>query len=147
MGWMIGVRFSAGARNFSLHHRVQNSSGAHSASYPMRTRGSFTGGKAAGAWRWPITSIECRAQECVELYLHPLSTSLWRRTFLQLYLYFHSSRCNVQLPVFINEVLTTELCVGTFHSGVEDGIFCSEWPNRRGFFSTSFHNAPLVKSA
>jgi hypothetical protein len=43
------VRFPAGAGNFSLHHRVQNGSGAHPASYPMGTRGSFSGGKAAGA--------------------------------------------------------------------------------------------------
>jgi hypothetical protein len=35
------VRFPAGAGNFSFHHRVQNSSGAHPASYTM--------GKAAGA--------------------------------------------------------------------------------------------------
>jgi hypothetical protein len=42
------VRFPAGARNFSLHHRVQNGSGAHPASYPMGTRGSFRGSKAAG---------------------------------------------------------------------------------------------------
>jgi hypothetical protein len=35
--------------NFSLHHRVQNGSGAHPASYPMGTRGTFNGGKAAGA--------------------------------------------------------------------------------------------------
>jgi hypothetical protein len=43
------VRFPAGAGNFSLRHRVQNGSGAHPASYPMGTRGSFLGGKAAGA--------------------------------------------------------------------------------------------------
>jgi hypothetical protein len=43
------VRFPAGAGNFSLHHRVQNSSGTHPASYPMGTRDSFPGGKAAGA--------------------------------------------------------------------------------------------------
>jgi hypothetical protein len=42
------VRFLAGAGNFSLHHRVQNSSGAHPA-YLMVTRGSFPGVKAAGA--------------------------------------------------------------------------------------------------
>jgi hypothetical protein len=41
------VRFPAGAGNFSLHHRVQNGSGAHPVSYPMDTRGSFAGGKAA----------------------------------------------------------------------------------------------------
>jgi hypothetical protein len=38
------VRFPAGAENFSLHHRVQNGSGTHPASYPMGTRGSFPGG-------------------------------------------------------------------------------------------------------
>jgi hypothetical protein len=43
------VRFPAGAGNFSLRHRVQNGSGAHPASYPMGTRGSIPGGKAAGA--------------------------------------------------------------------------------------------------
>jgi hypothetical protein len=42
------VRFLAGAGNFS-QHRVQNGSGADPASYPMGTRGSFLGGKAAGA--------------------------------------------------------------------------------------------------
>jgi hypothetical protein len=43
------VQFPPGAGNFSLHHHVQNGSVAHSASYPMGTRGSFPGGKAAGA--------------------------------------------------------------------------------------------------
>jgi hypothetical protein len=43
------VRFPAGAGNFSLHHRIQNGSGAHPASYPMGIRGSFPGGKATGA--------------------------------------------------------------------------------------------------
>jgi hypothetical protein len=42
------VRFSAGAGNFSLHRPVRNGSGVHPA-YPMGTRGSFPGGKAAGA--------------------------------------------------------------------------------------------------
>jgi hypothetical protein len=51
------VRFLSGAGNFSLHHCVQNDSEAHPASYPMGTRGSFPGGKAAGAWSWPLTSI------------------------------------------------------------------------------------------
>jgi hypothetical protein len=52
MGWTIGVLgfdswWEAG--NFSFHHRVQNGSGAKPASYPMGTRGSFPGHKAAGA--------------------------------------------------------------------------------------------------
>jgi hypothetical protein len=43
------VRLPAEAGNFSLHHRVQNGSGAHPASHPMGTWGSFPGDKAAGA--------------------------------------------------------------------------------------------------
>jgi hypothetical protein len=43
------VRFPAKAGKFSLHHRVQNDAGAHPASYPMGTGGSFPVGKAAGA--------------------------------------------------------------------------------------------------
>jgi hypothetical protein len=43
------VRFPVGAGNFSLHHRVQNGSGAHPASYSMGSRGSFPGRKAPGA--------------------------------------------------------------------------------------------------
>jgi hypothetical protein len=50
-------RFPEVAGNFSLHQRVQNGSGAHPASYPMSTRGSFPGCKAAGAWNWPLKSI------------------------------------------------------------------------------------------
>jgi hypothetical protein len=42
------ARFPAGAGNFSLQHNVKNGSGAHPASYPMGTRGSFSGGKSAG---------------------------------------------------------------------------------------------------
>jgi hypothetical protein len=43
------VRFPVGAGNFSIHRRVQNSSGAHPAFYTMGSRGSFPGGKAAEA--------------------------------------------------------------------------------------------------
>jgi len=46
---MSGVRFPAGAGNFSLRHRVQNGTGSHPASYPMGIGDSFPGGKAAGA--------------------------------------------------------------------------------------------------
>jgi hypothetical protein len=42
------ISVPAGAGNFSLHHRVQTGSGAHPASYPTGTRGSFPGAKAAG---------------------------------------------------------------------------------------------------
>jgi hypothetical protein len=40
-----GVRFPAGAVNFSLLHRVQTGSGAYPSSYPMGTRVSFSGVK------------------------------------------------------------------------------------------------------
>jgi hypothetical protein len=39
------LRFPARAGNSSLHHRVQNGSGAHPASYPMGNGGSFPGVK------------------------------------------------------------------------------------------------------
>jgi hypothetical protein len=44
-----GVRFTAGAENFSLRHRVHTGSGAHPASHPTVIGGSFPWGKAAGA--------------------------------------------------------------------------------------------------
>jgi hypothetical protein len=49
------VRFPAGAVNFSLHHRIQNGSGAHPASYPMGIGDSFAGRKATVVWSWPLT--------------------------------------------------------------------------------------------
>jgi hypothetical protein len=53
LGYMLDdrgsrVRFPAGDWNFSLRCRIQNCSGAHPASYPMGTMGSFRGGKATG---------------------------------------------------------------------------------------------------
>jgi hypothetical protein len=56
------VRFPTSAGNFSLHHCIQNDSGAHPDSYPMDTRDSFSVSKAAGAWSWQLTSIQCRGQ-------------------------------------------------------------------------------------
>jgi len=47
---MVGQGSISGRdRDFSLHHRVQTGSGAHKASYPKGTMGSFLWGKAAGA--------------------------------------------------------------------------------------------------
>jgi hypothetical protein len=40
-----------------IYHFSHNGSGAHPASYPMGTRYSFPGCKAAGAWSWPLNSI------------------------------------------------------------------------------------------
>jgi hypothetical protein len=70
---MSGVRIPAGAGNLSLHHCVQTGSGAHPASYPMGTRGSFPGGKAHHS---PPSSAEVK--ECVQLYVHSPSTFSWR---------------------------------------------------------------------
>jgi hypothetical protein len=42
-GWTAGVRFPAGARNFSVLHSVQIGSGAHPASSPMGAGGSPRG--------------------------------------------------------------------------------------------------------
>jgi hypothetical protein len=64
------VRFPTGAGNFSLHHRVQNSSKAHLVFYPTGTKGSFPGVKRPGreADNSPPSSAEFK--EWVELYLH-----------------------------------------------------------------------------
>jgi hypothetical protein len=45
--WGSRVQFPVVAWNFFLHHCIQNGSRYHLASYPMGTRGSFPGGKAA----------------------------------------------------------------------------------------------------
>jgi hypothetical protein len=76
-GW-AGIRVATGTGNLSPHPRVQTGSGTHPASYSMGTSGSFPGGKAAGAYSWPLTSIQCRGQECVELYCHSPNTPSWR---------------------------------------------------------------------
>jgi hypothetical protein len=49
-------------KKFSLLHIVQTGSGVHPTSYPMGTRGSFTGDKAAGreADHSPPTSAEVK---------------------------------------------------------------------------------------
>jgi hypothetical protein len=78
-GWTIGgsgVRFPVGTGNFSLHHRVENGSGAHPASYPMGTSDSL-------AVKWPgreadhtpPSSVEFK--EWVELYIHSPNTPSW----------------------------------------------------------------------
>jgi hypothetical protein len=56
------VQFPAVAGNFSLHYRLQNGCGAHPASYPMGTKGSFHGGKAAGceADHSPLSNAEVK---------------------------------------------------------------------------------------
>jgi hypothetical protein len=65
-GWMMGVRVPAGVRNFSLHHRVQNGSGAHPDSYPVVSGGlkrpereadhSHLVPRSKNAWSYTCTS-------------------------------------------------------------------------------------------
>jgi hypothetical protein len=60
------IRFPAGAGNFSLHHRVQNGSGAHPASYPMDTGALSLGVKRPGreAYHSPPSSAEVKIACC-----------------------------------------------------------------------------------
>jgi hypothetical protein len=59
----IGVRFLVETIGFPLLHSFQTGYGTHAASYRNCIRDSFSGGKAAGAWSWLLTSIYCRGQE------------------------------------------------------------------------------------
>jgi hypothetical protein len=52
-----GLDESWWGQEFSILHSVQTGSGVHPTSYPMGTGGFFPGGKAVGAWNWPLTSI------------------------------------------------------------------------------------------
>jgi len=49
---------SVKSTQFTFYHTLHS----HQASYPMGIRGSFPGGKAAGAWRGSLTSIQYRGQ-------------------------------------------------------------------------------------
>jgi hypothetical protein len=67
----------------------------------MGTGGSFHGCKAAGASSWSLTSVQCRGQENVDLYMHcPLSlhgvvlNSLSIGTILSLPLILHIWRAS-----------------------------------------------------
>jgi hypothetical protein len=68
----------AWAGNFSLHHRVQNDSGAHPISYPMGTKGSLPGGEADLS---PPSSAEVK--KWVALYLYSRYTPSWRGSQLK----------------------------------------------------------------
>jgi hypothetical protein len=72
------IRFPVGAGNFPLHHRVQNGSGAHPASYTMGTRALSLGIKRPGreADHSPPSSAEVK--EWVELYLYFHNMPSWR---------------------------------------------------------------------
>ena len=67
----VGAMFSATA---------QADSGAHPASYTMGSW-SFSGGKAAGALRWPPTPSSVEVKGRVELYLYSTSGPSWPVNF------------------------------------------------------------------
>jgi len=51
----VSIRGS-GRVSFTLCYLVQTGCGAHPASHSVATGGSFSGGKAAGSWSWPLIS-------------------------------------------------------------------------------------------
>jgi len=65
---MVLLYYSAKV-NFKKY-RVQSDSGTVQPPIPWVPGPLFLEGKAAGAWSWPLTSIWCRDQECVELYFN-----------------------------------------------------------------------------
>jgi hypothetical protein len=77
-----------------LHHRVQPGPEAHTASYPVGTRGSFLGLKGLGreADHSPTSTVEVK--ECVELYFRSPNTPSWRGAQLK------KQRDNVTFTLF-----------------------------------------------
>jgi hypothetical protein len=52
------------SKRLSLLHRVQTGSGAHPTSYPMGTKGIFSGDKDVGAWSWLLISVITEVKNC-----------------------------------------------------------------------------------
>jgi hypothetical protein len=96
--FICAVKYLNLSRNFPLHHRVQNGSGAHPASYPIGTRGSFLGVKRPGreADHSPPSSAEVK--ECLELYLHSPNTPSWHGAYL-------STGTTLPLPLLFRAVI------------------------------------------
>jgi hypothetical protein len=79
VGW-LGVRVPAVFGNFSLHHRIQTGSGAHPASYPMGTKGSFPEGWSGLDVKQTTRLHPCRGQR-ISVAIPPLSQysfMVWR---------------------------------------------------------------------
>jgi hypothetical protein len=72
--WGSRVRFPAEAGNFIFTTASRKKSGAHPASYPMGTRGSFLGVKLPGREADPSSLSSTEVKEWVELYLHSHNT-------------------------------------------------------------------------
>jgi hypothetical protein len=59
-----------GAGQNYLLQNAQSSSGAQPVSYSMGNGGHCHRRKAVRTWSWPLTSIQCRGYEWLELYLY-----------------------------------------------------------------------------
>ena len=72
-----GSNTDNGKKLFSLPYNVQIDIGA---TQPSRWvyRGSWSMGKAAGTWGWPLISIQCRCYEWVGLYPNSTNTPSWQ---------------------------------------------------------------------
>jgi hypothetical protein len=68
-GWSR-VRVPTGGGNLHLHHHVQTGSGAHPASYPTDTRGSFPGVKRPGREADHSPPSSAKVKEWVQPHLH-----------------------------------------------------------------------------
>jgi hypothetical protein len=64
------VRFPTGSGNFSLHHRVQNGSGAHQPPYPIGNGAVSLGVKRPGRETDHSPSSSAEVKEYLELCLH-----------------------------------------------------------------------------
>jgi hypothetical protein len=104
------VRFQAGAGNFSLHHRVQNGSGAHPVFYPMGTSGRGVKliihlhlvPRSKNDWSYTFTPpirlhgvVLSKAQGQLYLYLYSLPYPEPLKSLLQFTTYFQETHFNV----------------------------------------------------
>jgi hypothetical protein len=98
------VRFPERVGNFSLHHRIQNGTGAHPASYPRGTRGSSLRVKRSGREADQSLTSTAEVKECVDLYLHSPNTPSWRgaqfkKSTGKIYLYLFTK--TIKMPQYV----------------------------------------------
>jgi hypothetical protein len=100
MGWTIkGPEFeSRWGQEFSLFDVAHTGSGAHPASYPKGTGGSFPGGKATGVWscsHLPLVprSRKHRSIHSLSLRLHGVVINYELSTRVTLPFYFLTDKC------------------------------------------------------
>jgi hypothetical protein len=144
VSWGLKIRATAETRIFccTLHHRVQNGSGAHPASYPMVTGALSLRIKRPGreADHSPLSNAEVK--EWVEICLHSPSTPSWRGAQLKhrdnFTFTFTNTACNKGLRN-IDNWLGFEPAISTFEqpktvlasdrSAIETGRNIDNWCN------------------